>query len=74
MSGSRFVAEFASILQAEKAAVSRFLVRHPKVSRFLAHVPGVSRFLHLPAMAPVPHVAPVYNARARKQRRPMLKL
>ncbi len=84
MSGSRFVAEFASILQAEKAAVSRFirhrlgdggfLARHPKVSRFLAHVPGVSRFLHLPVVAAVPHVAPVYNARARKQRRPMLKL
>ena len=33
------------------AAVSRFLVRHPKLSRFIAaHVPAASRFLPLPAV------------------------
>jgi hypothetical protein len=58
--------------------VSRFLVQHPKVSRFIAahpalsrfvsHIPGVSRFLTLPVVAPVEHIAPVYNNRARKPR------
>ena len=53
------------------AAVSRFLVRHPKLSRFIAeHVPGASRYLDLPAVATVPHVAPIYNAKAPKPRPP----
>jgi hypothetical protein len=53
------------------AAVSRFLVRHPKLSRFIAeHVPHASRYLDLPAVATVPHVTPVYNARAPKPRPP----
>lgn len=72
MSGSRFLAKTVSIIKAEKTAVSRFLVRHPKLSRFLAHLPAVSKFLPLPAVATVPHVAPVYNRRARKIRRPTL--
>jgi hypothetical protein len=71
--GSRFVAPTASrFIKAE--AFSRFLVRHPKLSRFIAHIPGASRFLSLPAVATVPHVAPVYNARARKARRPTLRM
>ncbi len=74
MSGSRFFATTASFIRAEQAAVSRFLVRHPKLSRFLAHIPGASKFLPLPAVATVQHVAPVYNARARKARRPVLKM
>jgi hypothetical protein len=75
VSGSRFVAPAVSkFLKAEAAAVSRFLVRHPRFSRFLAHVPGASKLLPLPAVATVPHVAPIYNRRARKIRRPMLKL
>lgn len=75
MIGSRFVAPAVSkFLKAETAAVSRFLVRHPKLSRFIAHVPGVSKFLALPAVATVKHVAPVYNRRARKIRRPTLTL
>ena len=72
MSGSRFVAELASVAKAE-AAVSRFLVRHPKLSRFIAHIPGASKFLHLPAVATIVHIAPVYNARA-KQRRPTFRM
>jgi hypothetical protein len=57
------------------AAVSRFLVRHPQLSRFIAeHVPGASRYLPLPAVATVPHVAPVYNAMAPKPRPPMFRL
>jgi hypothetical protein len=64
---SRFIA-------AEAAAVSRFLVRHPKLSRFIAHIPGAARVLPLPAVATVPHVAPVYNARARKLRGPTFRL
>jgi hypothetical protein len=77
VSSSRFVAEFASIKKAE-AAVSRFLVSHPKLSRFIAHIPGASKFLKLAQVAlvgrslgdggTVPHVAPVYNARARRPR------
>jgi len=77
---SRFVAPTVSFIKAEATAVSRFirhslgdggfLVRHPKLSRFLAQIPGASKFLHLPAIATTPHVAPVYNARARKPRLP----
>jgi hypothetical protein len=80
VSRSRFLAKTVSIIKAEKAAVSRFLVRHPRLSRFLAHVPAASKFLPLPTVATVPpvrrslgeggHVAPVYNARARKIRPP----
>jgi hypothetical protein len=71
--GSRFFAPSVSrFIAAEAAAVSRFLVRHPKLSRFIAHIPGAS-FLPLPAVATVPHVAPVYNARARKLRGPTFK-
>jgi len=55
-------------------AVDPFLVRHPKLSRFMTHVPCVSRFYSLPAIATVQHVAPVYNSRARKPRRPTLKM
>lgn len=73
MISSRFVAPTASrFIKAE--AFSRFLVRHPKLSRFIAHIPGVSRFLTLPAVATVPHVAPVYNARARKNPAPRFRL
>ena len=54
--------------------MSRFLVRHPRLSQFIAHIPGASKFLHLPAVAFTPHVAPVYNAHARKPRRPSLKM
>jgi hypothetical protein len=50
--------------------VDPFLVRHPKLSRFIAHVPGVSRFYSLPAVATVKHVAPIYNASARRHRAP----
>jgi len=46
------------------------MVRHPKLSRFIAHIPGGSKFLQVPAVATVPHVAPVYNARARKKPAP----
>lgn len=74
MNSSRFFATTASFIRAEQAAVSRFLVRHPKLSRFLAHVPGASKFLPLPAVATVQHVAPVYNARARKVPRPSFRL
>src|SRR5205085_7293518 len=46
VTGSRFFAPTVSrFLQAEAAAVSRFLVRHPKLSRFVAHIPGASKFL-----------------------------
>jgi hypothetical protein len=54
--------------------VSKFLVRHPKLSRFIAHIPGASKFLPMPAVATVPHVAPVYNARARKHRHPSFRM
>jgi len=64
----------SSFIRAEKAAVSRFLVRHPKLSRFIAHIPGASKFLPLPKVATTPHVAPVYNARARRPRGPMLRM
>jgi len=68
-------------IKAEAAAVSRFLVRHPKLSRFIAHIPGASRFLKLPAVGPArrtlgeeggtkPCIAPVYNAKARPRRAP----
>jgi hypothetical protein len=73
VTSSRFVAEFASLKKAE-AAVSRFIVRHPKLSRFVAHIPGASKFLRLPAVAAVPNVAPVYNARARKWPAPRFRL
>jgi hypothetical protein len=56
------------------APVSRFVVAHPALSRFVSHIPGVSRFLTWPAAADVPHIAPVYNTRARKNRRPMLRM
>jgi len=86
VSGSRFVATQtpSRFLQVAAAPVSRFLVKHPKLSRFIAHLPGVSRFIPrnlgegafmtLPTAATVEHVAPVYNARARKQHRPSLKM
>jgi hypothetical protein len=62
--------------------MSRFLVRHPKVSRFIGAHPALSRFVSrisgvsrfLPAVATTPPVAPVYNARACKQRRPTLRM
>ena len=93
MTSSRFVAEFASVKKAE-AAVSRFLVCHPKLSRFIAQIPGASKFLPPPvarsrlsaeasskvdgaagpAVATVPHVAPVYNSRALKPRGPQFRL
>jgi hypothetical protein len=73
--GSRFFAPSVSrFIAAEAATVSRFLVRHPKLSRFIAHIPGASKFLPLPAVATVPHVAPVYNARARKLRGPTFRM
>ena len=51
------------------AAVSRFLVRHPKISRFIAeHIPVLCPFLPMPTVATVSHVAPQYNFRARKSR------
>jgi len=50
------------------AAVSRFLVRHPKLSRFLVHIPGASRFL--PAVATVPHITPTFTRKARPRPRP----
>lgn len=65
--GSRFLAPTVSKFIALE---TRFFVRHPKLSRFLAHIPGASKFLHLPAVATTPHVAPVYNAHARKRRSP----
>jgi hypothetical protein len=53
------------------AAVSRFLVRHPKISRFIAeHIPVLCPFLPMPAVATVPHVAPQYNVRARSLKPP----
>jgi hypothetical protein len=64
----------SSFIKAEKAAVSRFLIRHPKISRFIAHIPGVSKFLPLPAVATKPHVAPIYNSAARRPRRPTFRL
>ena len=82
--GSRFFAPTVSRYIAAEDTVSKFLVRHPKVSRFIAHIPGASKFLHLPvarslgvggpAVATVPHVAPVYNARARKPRHPSFRM
>jgi hypothetical protein len=54
--------------------VSRFIAAHPALSRFVAQLPGVSRFTVLPVVAPVEHIAPVYNTRARKPRRPSLKM
>lgn len=54
--------------------VSRFVAAHPALSRFVSHIPGVSRFLTWPAAAAVKHVAPVYNARAKKQRRPTFRM
>ncbi len=83
MTGSRFVATqipsgllkvAAPVSRFIHAAVDPFLVRHPKLSRFIAHVPGVSRFYSLPVVATVKHVAPVYNARARKSRPPTLRM
>ena len=74
MISSRFLAPTVSFIKAEKAVVSQFLVRHPKLSRFLAHIPGASKFLPLPAVATVPHVAPVYNAHAQKPRRPTFRM
>lgn len=68
MTGSRFLAPTVSKFIALE---TRFFMRHPKLSRFLAHIPGASKFLHLPAVATTPHVAPVYNARARRLKRPM---
>jgi len=45
--------------------ISRFLAEHPKASRFVfrvaSHIPVVSRFVPI-----CPHIAPVYNTRARK--------
>jgi hypothetical protein len=64
----------SSFIAAEAAVVSRFLVRHPKLSRFIAHIPGASKFLPLPVVATTPHVAPVYNAKARKPRGPMFRM
>jgi hypothetical protein len=67
------------IIKAE-AAVSRFLVRHPKLSQFIAHIPGASKFLQSAspavdtAIAFTPHVAPLYNARARKPRPPTFRM
>jgi hypothetical protein len=72
--GSRFFAPTVSRFIAAEDAVSKFLVRHPALSRFIAHVPGASKFLHLPKVATVPHVAPVYNARARKLRPPTFRM
>lgn len=74
MIGSRFFAPSASRYYTAAPAVSRFLVRHPKLSRFIAHIPGASKFLPLPAVATVAHVAPIYNNRARKPRRPALRM
>jgi hypothetical protein len=50
--------------------LSRFIAAHPALSRFVAHIPGASRFLVAAAAAAVPHVAPLYNSRARKHRQP----
>ena len=51
------------------AALTRFMVRHPKLSRFVAeHVPALCPFLSMPGVATAPHVAPEYNVRARKPR------
>ena len=78
--GSRFFAPTVSRFLKAEAAVSRFLVRHPKVSRFIAHIPGASKFLQSiahaiePAVALTPHVAPVYNAHARKPRPPTFRM
>jgi hypothetical protein len=53
--------------------ISRFVAEHPRASRFLfraaAHIPGLSRYVPI-----APPVAPVYNTRARKIRRPALRL
>jgi hypothetical protein len=54
--------------------VSRFLTAHPALSRFVSHIPGASRFLTWPIAAAVPHIAPVYNTRARKQRHITLRM
>jgi hypothetical protein len=54
--------------------VSRFVTANPALSRFVAHLPGASRFLTWPAAAAVPHIAPAYNSRARKQRGLALKM
>ena len=66
-----------------RGAFSKFLTAHPRISRFVAEHPRASRFLfraasHIPVVnrfIPIaPHIAPVYNATARKTRRPTLKL
>jgi hypothetical protein len=63
-----------------RPAFSKFMAAHPRISRFIAAHPKASRFLlraalHIPVLkehVPVaPHIAPVYNTRARK---PSLKL
>jgi hypothetical protein len=54
--------------------LSRFITAHPALSRFVSHIPGVSRFLIWPAATAVPHIAPLYNTRARKQRRPIFRI
>lgn len=64
---SRFLIKVAKPL-------SRFVAAHSALSRFVAHIPGASRFLTWPDVAAVKHVAPVYNARAKKQRRPTFRM
>jgi hypothetical protein len=87
VNSSRFVAEFAGMKKAETSvsrfipgsiAVAGFLDRHPKLSRFIAHIPGASKFLPVPSiprsLRAGGHVAPVYNARARKPDAPAPKM
>lgn len=67
--------------------MSRFLARHHRINRIVRRVPIVSKFLAFfvpdelrldpPKLAPeaqadTPHIAPVYNARARRPKGPTL--
>jgi hypothetical protein len=58
---------------ASHPGISRFIAEHPAASRFVfraaSHIPGLTRFIPI-----APHVAPVYNERARKPRRPTLRM
>jgi len=63
-------------------AFSKFVAAHPRISWFVAEHPKASRFLlrvahHIPVLnyyvPPAPHIAPVYNIHARKQRPPVFK-
>jgi hypothetical protein len=72
--GSGFFAPTVSRYIAAEGPVSKFLVRHPTLSRFIAHIPVASKSVPLPAVATVSHVAPVYNARARKPRAPTFRM